>query len=91
MISAHFIENICNDPLHSNQSKCSKPVHEGTHWWNTNSDRDKLGADPALGERTSLPIDKLIEMLTFSAETTYFETRSDIYRQEEWRAVESPL
>ena len=44
--------------------------------------RDKLAADPLLGERTCIPVDNLIEMLTFCVETTYFGMRSDIYRQE---------
>ena len=44
--------------------------------------RDKLAADPSLEERTCIPIDNLMEMLTFCVETTYFGMGSDIYRQE---------
>ena len=40
--------------------------------------RDKLAADPSLEERTSIPIDKLIEMLTLSVETTNFGMGFDI-------------
>ena len=52
--------------------------------------RDKLAADPSLEERTYIPIDNLIEMLTFCAETTYFGIGSDIYRQEEGLSMGSP-
>ena len=34
--------------------------------------RDKLAADPLLEERTCIPIDNLLEMLTFCVETTSF-------------------
>ena len=53
--------------------------------------RDKLTADPLLKERTCIPIDNLMEMLTFCVETTYFGMGSDIYRQEEGLAMGSPL
>ena len=53
--------------------------------------RDKLTADPLLEECTCIPIDILMEMLTFSVETTYFGMGSDIYRQEEGLAMGSPL
>ena len=53
--------------------------------------RDKLAADPLLEERTCIPIDNLMEMLTFCVETTYFGMGSDIYRQEEGLAMGSPL
>ena len=52
---------------------------------------DKLAADPLLEERTCIPIDNLMEMLTFCVETTYFRMGSDIYRQEEGLAMGSPL
>ena len=52
--------------------------------------RDKLAADPLLEERTCIPIDNLMEMLTFCVETTYFGMRSDLYRQE-GLAMGSPL
>ena len=51
--------------------------------------RDKMAADPLLEERTCIPIDNLMEMLTFCEETTYFGMASDIY-QEEWLAMGSP-
>ena len=53
--------------------------------------RDKLAADPFLEEHTCIPIDNLMEMLTFCAETTYFGMGSDIYWQEEGLAMGSPL
>ena len=53
--------------------------------------RDKLAAGPLLEERTCIPIDNLMEMLTFCVETTYFGMGSDIYRQEEGQAMDSPL
>ena len=52
---------------------------------------DKLAADPLLEERTCIPIDNLMEMLTFCVETTYFRMGSNIYRQEEGLAMGSPL
>ena len=53
--------------------------------------RDKLAADTLLEERICIPIDNLMEMLTFCVETTYFGMGSDIYRQEEGLAMGSPL
>ena len=53
--------------------------------------RDKLAADLLLEERTCIPIDNLMEMLTFCVETTDFGMGSDIYWQEEWLAMGSPL
>ena len=53
--------------------------------------RDKLAADPLLEDCTCIPIDNLMEMLTFCMETTYFEMGSDIYRQKEGLAMGSPL
>ena len=41
---------------------------------------DKLAADPLLEERTCIPIDNLMEMMTFCVETTYFGMGSDIYQ-----------
>ena len=52
--------------------------------------RDKLAADPLLEERTCIPIDNWMEMLTFCVETTYFGMGSDIYRQEKGLAMGSP-
>ena len=52
---------------------------------------DKLAADPFLEECTCIPIDNLIEMLTFCVETSYFGMGSDIYWQEEGLAMGSPL
>ena len=53
--------------------------------------RDKLAADPLLEEHTCIPIDNLMEMLTFCLETTYLGMGSDIYRQEEGLPMGSPL
>ena len=44
---------------------------------------DKLAADLLLEERIYIPIDNLIEMLTFCVKTTYFGMGSDIYWQDE--------
>ena len=52
--------------------------------------QDKLAADPLLEECICIPIDNLIEMLTFWVETAYFRMGSDIYRQEEGLAMGSP-
>ena len=53
--------------------------------------RDKLAADPSVEERTCIPIENLMEMLTFYVETNYFRMGSDKYQQEEWLAMGSPL
>ena len=52
--------------------------------------RDKLTAAPMLEERTCIPIDNLMEMLTFCVETTYFRMGSDIYQQEDGLAMGLP-
>ena len=92
--SAHFVERISDAPIYSNQmvsldvvSLLTKvPTDEtlAVVW-------DKLAADPLLEERTCIPIDNLMEMLTFCEETTYFGMGSDIYRQEEGLAMGLPL
>ena len=90
---AHIVKRISDASIHSNQivsfdvmSLFTKvPTDE------TLVVRDKLAADPLLEERTCIPIDNLMEMLTFCVETTYFEMGSDIYRQEEGLAMCSPL
>ena len=41
--------------------------------------------------RIVIPIDNLMEMLTFCAETTYFGMGSDICWQEEWLVMGSQL
>ena len=92
--SAHFVEKISNAPINSNQmvsldvvSLFTKvPVDETLIVV-----REKLTADPSLEERTCIPVDNLMEMLTFCVETTYFGMGSDIYRQEEGLAMGSPL
>ena len=53
-------------------------------------ERDNLAADPLLEEHTCIPIDNLMEMLTFCVETTDFGMGSDIYRLE-GLAMGSPL
>ena len=92
--SAHFVEIISDGPIHSNQivsldvvSLFTKvPTDEtlAVVW-------DKLAADPFLEEPICIPIDNLMEMLTFCVETTYFGMGSDIYQQEEGLAMGSPL
>ena len=75
------MERISNTPIHSNQmlsvdvvSLFTKvPTNETLVVWN------KLTADPLLEECTCTPINNLIEMLTFSVETTYSGMGSDIY------------
>ena len=53
--------------------------------------RYKLTADPLLEEHICIPIDNLMEMLTFCVESTYVGMGSDIYRQEEGLAMGSLL
>ena len=53
--------------------------------------KDNLVADPSLEERSCIPTDNLMEMLTFFEETIYFGVGCNIYRQEEGLAMGSPL
>ena len=91
--SAHLVERITDAPIHSNQMVSLDVLSLFTK---VSTDetlavvRDKLAADPLLEERTCIPIDNLMEMLTFCVETTYFGMGSDIYRQE-GLAMGSPL
>ena len=52
--------------------------------------RDRLAFDSSL-ERTSIPIDNLMEMLTFCTQTTHFGMGSHIYLQDEGLAMGLPL
>ena len=88
------MERINNAPIDSNQMVSLDVVSLFTKV-PTNETlavvRDKLGADPLLEERTYIPIDNLMQMLTFFEKTTYFGMGSDISRQEEELAMGSPL
>ena len=92
--SAHFEERISDAPIHSDQmvslGVVSLFTREPTDETLTLV-QDKLAAHPLLEKRTCIPIDNLMEMLTFYVETTYFGMGSDIYRQEEGLAMGSPL
>ena len=88
-----FVERNSDAPIHSNQmvsldvvSLFTKVPTDEIHA----VVRDKLSADPLLEERTCIPIDNLMEMLTFCVETTYFGMGSNIYQQEEGLAMGSP-
>ena len=90
--SAHIVERTNNAPIHSNQMESQDVV---TLFIKVHTDeslvvQDKLAADLLLEKGTSIPIDNLIGILTFSVETTYFVMESDIYR-EEGIAVVTPL
>ena len=92
--SAPFVERISDAPIHSNQMLSLDVVSLFTKVPTDETFavvRDKLAADPLLEERTCIPIDNLIEMLTFCMETTYFGIGSDIYRQEEGLTIGLPL
>ena len=92
--SAHFVERISDAPIHSNEIVSSDVVSLFTKVPTDDTlavVRDKLAEDPLLEESTCIPTDNLMEMLTFCVETTYFGMRSDIYRQEEGKALGSPL
>ena len=92
--SAHFVEIITDAAIHSNQMVS---LDVASLFTKVPTDetlavvRDKLATDPLLEERTCIPIDNLMEMLTFCVKTTYFGMGSDIYRQEEGLAMGSPL
>ena len=82
--SAYFVERISNAPFHSNQMVSLDVVSLFTKVPTGETlavVRDKLAAGPLLKERTFIPIDNLMKMLTFCVETTYFGIGSDIYRQ----------
>ena len=72
--SAHFVDRISDAPIHSNQMVILDVVSLFTK---VPTDEilavvlDKLAADPFLEECTCIPIDNLMEMLTFCVETTY--------------------
>ena len=53
--------------------------------------RDRLASDLSLEEQTGIPIDNLMEMLTFCTQTTHFGMGSHIYQQDEGLAMGSPL
>ena len=83
--SVHFVERISDVPIRSNSMVSLDVVSLFTKVPTDETltvVRDKLAADPLLEERTCIPIDNLMEMLTFSVETTYFGMGSNIYRQE---------
>ena len=92
--SVHFAERISDAPIHSNLMVSLDVVCLFTK---VPADetlavvRDKLASDPLLEERTCIPIDNLMEILTFFIETTYFGMGYDIYRLEEGLAMGSPL
>ena len=92
--SAHSVERISDAPIHSNQMVSLNVVSLFTKVPTDETlavVQDKLDADPLLEEHTCIPIDNLMEMLSFCVETTYFGIRSDIYQQREGLAMSSPL
>ena len=92
--SAKFVEKISNTAIHSNHRVILGVLSLFTK---VPTDdvlavvQDKLAEDPFLKECPNIPIDNLIEMLTFCVETTYFGIGSKIYRQEEGLAMGSLL
>ena len=92
--SALFVERITDASIHSNQMVSLEVVSLFTKV-PTNETLavvwDKLAADLLPKECTCIPIDNLMEMLTFCVETTYFGMRSDMYWQEEGLAMGLPL
>ena len=77
------MERISDAPILSNQIVSLDVVSLFTKVPTDKTLADKLAADPLLEERTCIPRDNLMEMLTFCEETTYFGMGSDIYRLEE--------
>ena len=51
----------------------------------------KLSADDTLSERTSLSIDKILELLKFCLDTTYFVYKNQLYKQKRGAAMGSPV
>ena len=65
--SVYFVERISDAPIHSNQMVSLDVVSLFTKAFTDETlavVRDKLAADPLLEERTCIPIDNLLEMLT---------------------------
>ena len=90
----NFVERISDAPIHSNQMVSMDVVSLFTKVITDETlavVRDKLAADHFLEECTCIPIDNLMEMLTFCEEITYFGMGSDIYRQEVELAMSLPL
>ena len=88
------MERISDAPIHFNQMVSLDVV---TLFTKVPTDEtlavilDNLAADPLLEERTCIPIDYLMEMLTFCVKTTKFAKWSDLYPQEEGLAMGLPL
>ena len=87
------MKRISNAPIHSNQmvnldvvSPFAKVPIDDT----LAVVRGELAAYPLLEECIYIPIDNLMEMMTFCVETIYFRMGSDIY-QEEGLSMGSPL
>ena len=51
----------------------------------------KLSADDTLSQRTSLSTVKILELLKFCLDTTYFVYKNQIYKQERGAAMGSPV
>ena len=51
----------------------------------------KLSADDTLSGRTSLSIDKILELLKFCLDTTYFVYKNQIYKEKRGAAMGSPV
>ena len=85
---SHFVEIIKNAPILSNQMVSPDVVSLFTKVPTEEAlsvARGRLASDSSLEERTCIPVDNLIEILTFCTQTTY------IYRQDEGLAMGSPL
>ena len=53
--------------------------------------RTRLESDDTLPERTTIPTDDIIELLTFCITTTAFQLGDDYYQPTEGMAMGSPL
>ena len=53
--------------------------------------RKKLESDETLAERTGIPVDNIMELLTFCLTTTAFQLDESYYQQNEGMAMGSPL
>ena len=53
--------------------------------------RKKLESDETLAERTGIPVDNIMELLTFCLITTAFQLDESYYQQNEGMAMGSPL
>jgi hypothetical protein len=93
--SQHFIEQIKN--LDINEKKIMGSFDVVNLFTTTPVDKTlsivkaKLQEDVTLPDRTNLPIETIMEMITVCVKNTYFQYGQEFYKQEKGMAIGSPL